>query len=109
MRTDNAVDIRLDAMLENCIFYISTMCEFSHGLGSKPEYLVSARTSAFASTGQSEQFHQSRLVESAIHSSVQYQDTMHQVTQYFVGQGSSLAQAQQQAFAWIGQRAQVRD
>ena len=51
-----------------------------------------------------EQFHQSRLVESAIPSSVQYQDTMHQVTQYFVGQGSSLAQAQQQAFAWIGQQ-----
>ena len=51
-----------------------------------------------------EQFHQSRLVESAIPSSVQYQDTMHQLTQYFVGQGSSLAQAQQQAFAWIGQQ-----
>jgi hypothetical protein len=33
MRTDNAVEIRLDAMLENCIFYISPMCEFSHDLG----------------------------------------------------------------------------
>jgi hypothetical protein len=33
MRTDNAVDIRLDAMLENCIFYISPMYEFSHSLG----------------------------------------------------------------------------
>src|SRR5260370_31018480 len=33
MRTDNAADIRLDAMLENCIFYISPMYEFSHSLG----------------------------------------------------------------------------
>jgi hypothetical protein len=32
MRTDNAADIRLDAMLENCIFYISPMYEFSHSL-----------------------------------------------------------------------------
>jgi len=33
MRTDNAADIRLDAVLENCIFYISPMYEFSHSLG----------------------------------------------------------------------------
>jgi hypothetical protein len=33
MRTDAAADIRLDAVLENCIFYISTMYEFSHSLG----------------------------------------------------------------------------
>src|SRR6202162_1259583 len=31
-RTDNAADIRLDAILENCIFYISPMYEFSHSL-----------------------------------------------------------------------------
>jgi DHA2 family multidrug resistance protein len=55
-----------------------------------------------------EQFHQSRLVESAIPSGVQYQDTLHQVIQYFVGQGSSLAQAQQQAFAWIGQQVETQ-
>jgi hypothetical protein len=35
MRTDNAADIRLDAMLENFIFYISRMYEFSHSLGQK--------------------------------------------------------------------------
>jgi DHA2 family multidrug resistance protein len=51
-----------------------------------------------------EQFHQSRLVENVIPSSVQYQDTLHQVTSYFVAQGSSLAQASQQAIAWIGQQ-----
>ena len=39
MRTDNAADIRLDAMLENCIFYISPMYEFSHSLGhSRPSW-----------------------------------------------------------------------
>src|SRR5277367_92336 len=51
-----------------------------------------------------EQFHQSRLVEHAIPSSVQYQATLHQVTNYFVAQGSSLVQAQQQAVGWIGRQ-----
>jgi DHA2 family multidrug resistance protein len=55
-----------------------------------------------------EQFHQSRLVGHAIPSSIQYQDTLHQMTQYFVAQGSGLAQAQQQAFAWIGQQVQLQ-
>ena len=41
-----------------------------------------------------EQFHQSRLAEHAIPSSVQYQTTLQQVTSYFVAHGSSLAQAQ---------------
>jgi hypothetical protein len=35
MRTDNAADIRLVATLENSIFYISRMYEFSHSLGQK--------------------------------------------------------------------------
>src|SRR5690349_4383228 len=51
-----------------------------------------------------EQFHQSRLVESVIPSSVQYQDALHRVTDYFVAQGDSLLQAQQQAIQWIGQQ-----
>ena len=37
MRTDNAADIRLNAMLENCIFYIFRMYEFSHSLGRVEE------------------------------------------------------------------------
>jgi hypothetical protein len=32
MRTANAADMPLDAMLENYIFYISRMYEFSHSL-----------------------------------------------------------------------------
>ena len=55
-----------------------------------------------------EQFHQSRLVESVLPSSVQYQDTLHQVTDYFVAQGNSLLQAQQQAVQWIGQQVQAQ-
>ena len=42
-----------------------------------------------------EQFHQARLVEHAIPSSAQYQDTLSQVTHFFVAQGSALLQAQQ--------------
>ncbi len=55
-----------------------------------------------------EQFHQSRLIESAIPSSIQYQDTLQQVTQYFVQQGNSLLQAQQQAIQWIGEQVQIQ-
>jgi MFS transporter, DHA2 family, multidrug resistance protein len=55
-----------------------------------------------------EQFHQSRLIENAIPSSPQYQDTLAQVTNFFVAQGSSLYQAQQQAIAWIGQQVQTQ-
>ena len=35
MKTDNAADIRLNAMLGNCIFYISPMYEVSHSLVQK--------------------------------------------------------------------------
>jgi MFS transporter, DHA2 family, multidrug resistance protein len=55
-----------------------------------------------------EQFHQSRLVEHAVPSAVQYQDTLQQVTSYFTAHGSSLAQAQQQAIAWVGQQVQMQ-
>jgi MFS transporter, DHA2 family, multidrug resistance protein len=55
-----------------------------------------------------EQFHQSRLIEHAIPSSVQFQDTLNQTTNFFVAQGSSLTQAQQQAIAWIGQQVQLQ-
>jgi MFS transporter, DHA2 family, multidrug resistance protein len=55
-----------------------------------------------------EQFHQNRLVESVLPSSVQYQDTLHRMTDYFVAQGNSLLQAQQQATQWIGQQVQAQ-
>ncbi len=55
-----------------------------------------------------QQFHQARLVEHAIPSTAQYQTTLQQVTQYFTDHGSSLAHAQQQAIAWIGQQVQMQ-
>jgi DHA2 family multidrug resistance protein len=58
--------------------------------------------------GHRTQFHQSRLVESVVPSSMQYQDTLNQVTHYFVAQGSSLIHAHQQAIAWIGQQVQTQ-
>ena len=55
-----------------------------------------------------EQFHQGRLVDQALPSSVQYQDTLHHMTNYFAAKGSPLIQAQEQAMAWIGQQMQVQ-
>ena len=55
-----------------------------------------------------EQFHQSRLAEHTIPSSVQYQEALNQVTNYFLAQGTSLIQAQQQALAWLGQQVQTQ-
>ena len=40
MRTDAAADIRLDAVLENCIFYVSPMYEFLHTIARS---IMSAR------------------------------------------------------------------
>ena len=54
------------------------------------------------------QFHQSMLVGQAIPSSVQYQDTLHQMTDYFLTRGSSLWEAQHQAIQWIGQQVQAQ-
>src|ERR1700744_3686003 len=55
-----------------------------------------------------EQFHQSRLVEQVVPSSAQYQNTLQQVTSYFAAQGSSLAQAHDQAIQWIGAQVQAQ-
>jgi DHA2 family multidrug resistance protein len=53
-----------------------------------------------------EQFHQSRLVESVTPSSPAYQETLQRMIDYFVAQGSAMAQAHQQAIQWIGQQVQ---
>jgi len=55
-----------------------------------------------------EQFHQNRLIEQVIPSSTTYQDTLQQITNYFTGHGSSLAQAHDQAIQWIGQQVQAQ-
>jgi DHA2 family multidrug resistance protein len=55
-----------------------------------------------------QQFHQSVLAAYAIPSGIPYQQTMQQLIHYFAAQGSSLAHAQQQAIAWIGQQVQAQ-
>lgn len=54
-----------------------------------------------------EQLHQSQLVQT-IPSTTQYQDALHQVTNYFLAQGSSLGEARQQAIQWAGQQVQAQ-
>lgn len=55
-----------------------------------------------------EQFHQSRLIEHAIPSSPQYQQTLQQATHYFLAHGSLAPEARQQALSWIGQEVQTQ-
>jgi DHA2 family multidrug resistance protein len=55
-----------------------------------------------------QQFHQSRLIEHAIPSSQQYQETLQQATQYFLAQGSLPPEARQPALSWIGQQVQAQ-
>ena len=55
-----------------------------------------------------EHFHQNMLVGQAVPSSPAYQGTLHQVTNYFSAQGSSMLQAHQQAVQWIGQQVQTQ-
>jgi DHA2 family multidrug resistance protein len=55
-----------------------------------------------------EQFHQSRLIELTEPSATLYQETLKQATKYFAAHGSSVLQAQKQAFAWIGQQVQIQ-
>ncbi|MBV9636287.1 MAG: DHA2 family efflux MFS transporter permease subunit [Methylobacteriaceae bacterium] len=76
----------------------SSMINVARNLGGSIGVAVSQTLLA-----QRQQFHQSRLVESIVPSSLQYQDTIHTVTNYFVGQGSPQYTAKNQAVAWIGQ------
>ena len=55
-----------------------------------------------------QQFHQGRIVEHALPSDANFQNTLQQVTQYFMNHGSSAAQASHQAIAWIGQQVQLQ-
>ena len=51
LRTDNAADIRLDAVSENCVFYISPMYEFSHSLGQTRSFGFVGSMSGLPETG----------------------------------------------------------
>jgi MFS transporter, DHA2 family, multidrug resistance protein len=103
------------------LIFVPIMAASYDGLPASKTDQASALMNAARNTGGSigisivsnilthrEQFHQSRLIEHAIPSSVEYQDTLNQATNFFVAQGSSLTQAQQQAIAWIGQQVQTQ-
>jgi DHA2 family multidrug resistance protein len=55
-----------------------------------------------------QQFHQSRLVEHIVPSSIQYRETLQRTTGYFATHASSPGDAQHQAFAWIGRQVQMQ-
>jgi DHA2 family multidrug resistance protein len=103
------------------LIFIPIMTASYDGIAQSKTDQASALMNAARNTGSSigvsivsnvlthrEQFHQSRLVESLLPSSAQCQDTLHRVTDYFVAQGNSLLQAQQQAIQWIGQQVQAQ-
>ena len=103
------------------LIFVPIMAASYDGIAQSKTDQASALINAARNTGSSigvsivsnvlthrQQFHQSRLVESVLPSRVQYQDTLHRVTDYFVTQGSSFLQAQQQAIQWIGQQVQAQ-
>jgi MFS transporter, DHA2 family, multidrug resistance protein len=55
-----------------------------------------------------EQFHHSRIVELTDPSGIPYQETLKQVTKYFIASGSLVSRAQQLASAWIGSEIQMQ-
>ncbi|WFU04242.1 DHA2 family efflux MFS transporter permease subunit (plasmid) [Rhizobium sp. CB3171] len=55
-----------------------------------------------------EQWHQSRLVEHIVPSAPAYQETLQTMTRYFAQKGATMADAQSQATAWIGQQVQMQ-
>jgi DHA2 family multidrug resistance protein len=88
------------------LIFVPIMAASYDGIAQSKTDQASALINAARNTGSSigvsivsnvlthrQQFHQSRLVESVLPSSVQYQDTLHRVTDYFVAQGNSLLQA----------------
>jgi len=103
------------------LIFIPIIAASYYGIPPSKTDQVSALLNAARNTGGSigasvaanvlahrEQFHQSRLAEHAIPSSVQYQETLKQVTNYFISQGSSLTQGKQQAIHWISQQVQTQ-
>ena len=103
------------------LIFVSVTTASYHGLPPGKTGQAAALINAARNTGGSigvslvsnvlwdrQQLHQSRLVEHTIPSGIQYQETLHRMTDYFLGQGSLLPQARQQATHWIGQQVQTQ-
>jgi DHA2 family multidrug resistance protein len=58
-------------------------------------------SAAITVVAQREQFHQFRLIEHLVPSSLQYQETLRQAAAYFVSQGASQADAHREALGWL--------
>jgi DHA2 family multidrug resistance protein len=54
------------------------------------------------------QFHQNRLVEHVVPSNVSFQEALRRAMDYFAGHGSAPAEAERQAFGWIGMQVQTQ-
>lgn len=103
------------------LVFVPIMAASYDGLRPEQTDMASALMNAARNTGGSigvslaanvladaEQLHLSRLAEHVTPSSVQYQQTLARLVQYFGAQGSSPAQAHGQAIAWIGAQAQTQ-
>jgi MFS transporter, DHA2 family, multidrug resistance protein len=103
------------------LIFIPILTASFHGIAHDKTDMASALINMARNTGGSigislannvlshrQQFHQSRLVELVNPSSSQYQAAAKHATDYFSAHGSSLMQAQQQAFAWIAQQVQTQ-
>ena len=103
------------------LIFIPILTASYDGIPSNKIDMASALINAARNTGGSigisiaanvlahrEQFHQAMLAENAIPSNIQYQLTLHQLTQYFLAQGSLPPEAHGQAFAWIGQEVMLQ-
>ena len=98
------------------LIFISITAASYDGLKPSQTDMASALLNAARNTGGSigvsiasnvlahrQQFHQSRLAEAIIPSSINYQTNFARFVQYFMSQGASKSDAQSQAFALIGQ------
>jgi DHA2 family multidrug resistance protein len=101
------------------LIFIPITAASYYGLKPNQTDMASALLNAARNTGGSigvslannvlarrEQFHQSRLVESVIPSSVPYQHALSKAMHYFSSVGGSGGSARGQAFAWIGEQVQ---
>ncbi len=76
----------------------STLINAARNVGGSIGVSIAQNTLAWR-----EQFHQSRLVEHVVPSDPGYQEALAAATRYFTERGASLAQAQEQAVAYIGE------
>jgi DHA2 family multidrug resistance protein len=101
--TSMVTAISYDGIPRDKADHAAALLTVARNIGSAIE--VSIANNLLAHRGQ---FHQSRLVENTGVSVISYQDSMQRIAGYFYANGSSVAQAHEQAFAWIAQQVQIQ-